>query len=128
MAKNIITVGATDSFGMVVPLSSRGPAYDGRVKTDLVAFGIDGSSGAAALVSGVALILQQAYQQQNGSLPPNALIKAILINSADNAGAREVDYTSGFGTLNALNAVRTKRDHRYISNSLSNDEVKTFSL
>src|SRR4030095_10435784 len=55
MAKDIITVGHTDSFGIVLPLSSRGPAYDGRLKPELVAFGEDGSSGAAAIVSGIVL-------------------------------------------------------------------------
>jgi hypothetical protein len=40
----------------------KGPAFDGRIKPEMVAFGIDGSSGAAALVSGVAILLQQ---QQN---------------------------------------------------------------
>ena len=128
MAKNIITVGATDSFGVVAPLSSKGPAYDGRIKPDLVAFGIDGSSGAAALVSGVALILQQAYKDTNGSLPANELVKAILVNSADDVGNKEVDYATGFGALNALNAARTLRDHRYINDSIAKDEVKTYSL
>ena len=32
-AKNIITVGHTDSFGIVLAPSSKGPAFDGRVKT-----------------------------------------------------------------------------------------------
>ena len=59
MAKNILTVGATDSFSIVAALSSKGPAHDGRVKPELVAFGEDGSSGAAALVSGTSLLLQQ---------------------------------------------------------------------
>jgi hypothetical protein len=74
-----------------------------------VAFGIDGSSGAAALVSGVAILLQQQYKQMNGSIPANALIKAILLNSADDRGNAEVDYSNGFGSLNALNAIRSIR-------------------
>jgi hypothetical protein len=107
MAKNILTVGATDSFSIVAPQSSKGPAFDGRVKPELVAFGIDGSSGAAALVSGVSLTLQQQYKQLNRVLPANALIKAVLLNSADDCGNKEVDYSNGFGSLNALNAVNT---------------------
>src|SRR6185503_14496630 len=46
MAKNIITVGHVDSFGVVLPPSSKGPAYDGRLEPGLVAFSEDGSSGA----------------------------------------------------------------------------------
>ncbi|TAL48926.1 MAG: T9SS type A sorting domain-containing protein, partial [Chitinophagaceae bacterium] len=128
MAKNIITVGATDSFDLVASLSSKGPAHDGRVKPELVAVGEDGSSGAAALVSGVSLILQQQYKQMNGSMPANALVKAILLNSADDVGNAEVDYSNGYGSLNALNAVRTIQSGRYMNGSVANAGVQTFTI
>ncbi len=128
MAKNIITVGATDSFGNVALQSSRGPAFDGRVKPEMVAFGIDGSSGAAALVSGVSLILQQEYKQINGSLPTNALLKAVLLNSADDRGNKEIDYANGFGSLNALNAVKTIQAGHFMNGSITNGSTQNFSL
>jgi Subtilase family/Secretion system C-terminal sorting domain len=128
MAKNIITVGATDSFGIIAALSSKGPAHDGRVKPELVAYGEDGSSGAAALVSGAALVLQHVYKQLNGSLPANALIKAILINSADDAGNKEVDYSNGYGGLNAYNAVKTLQMGRYMNGSVSNASTQIFPV
>ena len=128
MAKNILTVGATDSFGVVEPLSSKGPAHDGRVKPELVAFGEDGSSGAAALVSGTALILQNAYLDLYDSLPSNALLKAFILNSADDVGINEVDYANGFGSLNARNAVHTIHAGRFYSGSVANGERKDFSV
>lgn len=128
MAKNILTVGATDSFGVIASLSSKGPAHDGRVKPELVAFGEDGSSGAAALVSGVSLLLQQEYKQMNGSLPDNSLVKAIILNSADDAGTKEIDYTSGYGSLNALNAVKTLQAGRFFSGSVANSGIQTFTV
>jgi len=128
MAKNILTVGATDSFENVASQSSKGPAFDGRVKPELVAFGIDGSSGAAALVSGVSLILQHEFKQLNGSLLVNTLIKAVLLNSADDRGNKEVDYSNGFGSLNALNAVKTIQAGRYWNGSVSNNGVQNFNL
>ena len=128
MAKNILTIGATDSFGVIANLSSKGPAYDGRIKPELVAFGEDGSSGAAALVSGVSIILQQQYKQLNGSLPPGALVRAILLNSADDVGQVGIDYSSGFGSLNALNAVKTIQSGRIISGSVSNSAIQAFSI
>ena len=128
MAKNIITAGATDSFGNVSLQSSRGPAFDGRVKPDILAFGIDGSSGSAALVSGVSLLLQQQYKKLQGTLPANDLIKAVLLNSADDAGNKEVDFVNGFGNLNALNAVRTIEAGRYWSGTLTNSGTQQFSL
>ena len=127
-AKNIIVVGATDSFEVATTFSSKGPAFDGRVKPELVAFGQDGSSGAAALVSGTALILQHAYKQLNGSLPASSLIKAVLINSADDVGNKEVDYTNGYGSLNAKNAVKTLQLGRFMNGSVSQSGMQLFTV
>lgn len=129
MSKNTVSVGATNALGQVAPLSSRGPAYDGRVKPELVAFGDDGSSDAAALVSGISLLAQQAYQNQsNGVLPPASLVKAALLNSADDTGRPEVDFVSGFGQADALGTVRTLLDGRYRTGTVSQGQVERFVL
>ena len=128
MAKNILTVGATDSFNTVAPLSSKGPAYDGRVNPALVAFGEDGSSGAAALVSGVSLVLQQQYKQLNSAMPDNALIKAVLINSADDVGNKELDYSSGYGSLNGLKATKTIQNGYYFSGAVANSSNQIYTV
>jgi hypothetical protein len=129
MAKNIITVGATDSFGNVAYLSSRGPAYDGRIKPELIAFGEDGSSGAAAHTSGVVLLLQQYYKEkQGGALPPASLIKAVLVNSADDRGTKGPDYQSGYGSLNAWKALQGMVNGQYYSGSVAQGGMQTFSL
>ena len=128
MAKNIITVGATDSFNIVAALSSKGPAFDGRVKPELVAFGEDGTSGAAALVSGTAALIQNAYKTSYKSLPTAALVKAILLNSADDIGEKYVDYSTGYGSLNAASAVSTVKEKRFFESSVGAGEVKTFPI
>lgn len=129
MAKNIITVGATDSFGNVAFLSSRGPAYDGRIKPELIAFGEDGSSGAAAHTTGAVLLLQQYYKEkQGGVLPPASLIKAVLVNSADDRGNKGPDYQSGFGCLNAWKALQCMVFDQYYSGSVGQGVTQTFSL
>lgn len=129
MAKNIITVGATDSFGNVASLSSRGPAYDGRIKPELIAFGEDGSSGAAAHTSGSALLLQQYYKEKNGgALPAASLVKAILVNSADDRGTKGPDYQSGYGSLNAYQALQCLVNDQYYSGSVTQGATQTFSL
>jgi hypothetical protein len=128
MAKNILTVGATDSFSVVAALSSKGPAHDGRVKPELVAFGEDGSSGAAALTSDTALLLQHTYKQLHGCLPAGSLIKAILINSADDAGNKEVDYANGYSSLNALNAVKTLQLGRFMNGSVAHSGTQLFTI
>ncbi|HYC38980.1 MAG TPA: S8 family peptidase [Chitinophagaceae bacterium] len=128
MAKNIITVGHTDSFGTVLPASSRGPAYDGRLKPELVAFGSGGSSGAAAIVSGVGLLLQQSFREQFGLLPPSSLVKAILLNSADDAGPPGLDYQAGYGQVNALRAVQTVKAGNFFSGNVGTGATAMHAL
>lgn len=116
MSKNTISIGAVDLVGSVAAASSRGPAHDGRLKPELVAFGQDGSSGAAAIVSGISLLLQQAYREKSGGLLPNsALLKAVLINSADDVASKGIDFTSGYGNVNAYKALNSLLEGRYIS-------------
>ena len=128
-AKNIITVGHIDSFGILLSPSSKGPAFDGRVKPELVAFGEDGSSGATALVSGVASVLHQTYKQKNnGIAAPSSLIKAVLLNSADDVDATGIDYKSGYGSMNAYKAVNTIETGRYMLGSVANNTQQQFFI
>ena len=60
-AKNILTIGAVDTSMNTIELNSNGPAFDGRIKPELVAYSMTGTSNSAALVSGVSVLLQQAY-------------------------------------------------------------------
>ncbi|MBX9783742.1 MAG: S8 family peptidase [Chitinophagaceae bacterium] len=127
-AKNIITVGHLDSFYNVLAPSSRGPAFDGRIKPELVAFGEDGSSGAAALVSGIATVLQDAYKQLNGNLPAASFIKSVLLNSADDVGAAGIDFASGYGNANGYKALQTVLQNRFFNGSVNNTSSQNFSI
>ncbi|GAB2455392.1 hypothetical protein GCM10011375_03210 [Hymenobacter qilianensis] len=129
MSKNTLSVGATDGRGNVVPLSSRGPAYDGRVKPELVAYGADGSSDAAALVSGISLLVQQAGKEQlGGILPPASLVKAVLLNSANDTGRPAIDFESGYGQADALGAVQTIRERRFYTSSATQNTERVFTV
>ncbi len=129
MAKNILTVGAVDPFIQIPLQSSRGPAYDGRIKPELVAFGIDGSSGSAAVVSGIALMLHQAYKSlHQNNLPSSALIKAILINSADDTGPPNPDFISGYGNANAYKALQTINNDYLMQGTVAENEEITFPI
>lgn len=112
-AKNNLVVGGINRENITEGLSSKGPTYDGRVKPDLVALGEDGTSGAAALTSGVVALLQQQYHAKFGKMPSTALVRSVLINSADDLGNQHVDYENGFGKLNALKAVQTIAENRF---------------
>ncbi len=129
--KNTLSVGAADARGQVALLSARGPAYDGRVKPELVAAGDAGSSDAAALVSGAALLVQQAYRDRPGAgnvLPTSDLVRAALLNSAFDVGRPQVDFEAGFGQLDALGAVRTVAEGRYWQGSVAPGQSQTLSL
>jgi hypothetical protein len=128
MAKNTIAVGHIDSMYNIPLFSSKGPAYDGRVKPELVAFGEDGSSGAAALVSGTVTLLQDLYFKTFNKLPTASLLKAAIINSAEDVGEKGIDFSSGYGSINAIDAVKTIIENRFFEEELSTNETKTFTL
>ncbi len=128
MAKNVLTVGSLDLTNGIPLLSSKGPAYDGRVKPELVALGQDGSSGAAALTSGVALLVQQAFLEKHRHSPAAALVKAILINSADDVGAPGIDFQSGYGSLNAARALQTVQESQFIESSIQKGDTLNYSF
>ncbi|MGV3504703.1 MAG: S8 family serine peptidase [Adhaeribacter sp.] len=129
MAKNTLSVGATDARGLPGKASSRGPAHDGRLKPELAAYGPNGSSEAAALVSGMALLCQQAYRDQHaGALPPAALVKAALVNSARDLGRPGPDFETGYGQADAAGAVRTMLEKRFFSGTLQQGQQLSFPL
>ncbi|HEY4649910.1 MAG TPA: S8 family serine peptidase [Pontibacter sp.] len=127
-SKNTLSVGALEPTGQVGPLSSKGPAYDGRVKPELTAYGKGGTSEAAAVVSGVALLVQQAHKERYNTLPPAALVKAVLLNSADDAGRPEVDFETGFGNTDALGALRTIEQGRFVLDAVSQGSSKLHTI
>lgn len=128
MSKNSISVGAIDSFYTIETLSSRGPAFDGMLKPELVAFGVDGSSGSAALVSGTALLLQQMLHEQNGTTPSASLIKSLMINGANRQNQQGPDYRYGYGHLDAYNALKIANNFHYLTGSIANGNQHSFSL
>lgn len=105
-AKNPLVINAVDTTLTVNAANSRGPAYDGRLKPELTAFGQDGTSDACALATGVTALLQEAYYQVYNTHPMAAMLKAILIASADDAGPKGIDFTYGYGSINADQALQ----------------------
>ncbi|NLR62186.1 S8 family serine peptidase [Chitinophaga polysaccharea] len=127
-AKNVIVAGGTDDALNMMSLSSRGPAYDGRIKPDITAYGQDGTSGAAALTSGVVALLQDAWRQQYNTPLSSALVKAVIINSAQRAAGLLPAYDRGYGNLHALAALQTIRDHRVLQGKAGNQQESTFQI
>ncbi|MEM9921167.1 MAG: S8 family serine peptidase [Bacteroidota bacterium] len=143
MGKNVITVGNVDPFDKIVPSSSKGPASDGRIKPDLCANGdgqlstaqgnkyttASGSSASAPVVSGIAAQLYQGYRVLNdGQDPSSALIKACLLNTAEDLGPRGPDFSYGWGRANARKAFRIIEQRHFIKDQITNQASKTFQI
>jgi len=130
-AKNIITVGAVNDIPggymqsadvVMTGFSGWGPTDDGRIKPDVVANGIElnsamdtgnddydelsGTSMATPSVSGSAILLYEHYQAtHNDDLPLSSTIKALIINTTDEAGLNDgPDYQFGWGLMNTESA------------------------
>jgi subtilisin family serine protease len=130
MAKNAIAVANLDQFGVIDPESSRGPAHDGRIKPEIAANGTNqmstddnnvylqfgGTSGAAPGVAGCLVQLTHAYKSMhNGDIPEAALLKAVVLNSANDLGNTGPDFIYGFGHINARKALSILENNQYIA-------------
>jgi hypothetical protein len=129
MAKNIITVGAINTDGSIAAESSSGPAYDGRVMPQITALGPNGTSDAAAIVSGTIAVMQQVYKDSNAqALPPASLIKAILYTTADDIYNKGIDYKTGYGLVNAYSAVKHLQQKKFDGSTIQQNQTWTKTI
>lgn len=130
IAKNILTVAAVNDVagGYSGPgsvdmssFSSWGPADDGRIKPDISANGVglystyntsntsyaslSGTSMSTPSVTGSITLLQEHYDDLNGSFMRAATTKALIIHTADECGSYNgPDYQFGWGLMNTQSA------------------------
>jgi hypothetical protein len=141
--KNVIATANTAFTGALENSSSRGPAYDGRIKPDIAANGADhqstdedndylsfgGTSGAAPGIAGISAQLYELYGDLNGgALPPAALIKASLLNTANDAGNVGPDFEYGWGIVNGLRAGMLIDEGRYLSSTVTQGNANTHTI
>lgn len=141
--KNVIATANVFFDGTLVNSSSRGPAHDGRIKPDIAANGqnqlstsenngylsFGGTSGAAPGIAGVSAQLYEVYGDANGGvLPPSGLVKATLLNTANDYGNVGPDYKFGWGIVNGLRAGKLLEDNRYLTSSISQGTTNTHSI
>lgn len=128
--KNVVAVGNLNTLDVLAGSSSRGPATDGRIKPDFCAVGTGvvstvsdylyeaktGTSMACPGVAGTVAQLYQAYRDMNGGAnPQGGLIKATLMNTAEDLGNPGPDFKYGWGRINAIKAYDLLDQGNYIS-------------
>ncbi|MGO4773368.1 S8 family serine peptidase [Flavobacterium sp. W22_SRS_FK3] len=127
-SKNSIVLGCIDQNEIIMPFSSKGPAYDGRIKPELVAFSTQGTSNATALATGIITLMKQHYKNLNNVSLANAMAKAVLINSAKDLGNTGPDFTYGYGNINADKSLKTISEHRIISGNLTTAQTNSHTI
>lgn len=140
--KNVIATANLDYKGNIMVSSSRGPAYDGRIKPDIAANGnnhvstaeeqgyinFSGTSGAAPVVAGVTAMLHEAFEVNHGKRANAALLKAMMLNTANDLGNKGPDFIYGWGSLNAHRAALCIEEGRFLSDVIQQNEQKSHTL
>jgi gliding motility-associated-like protein len=128
-AKNLLTISGTDYDDNFLDWTNKGPAYDGRIKPDLTIEGSGGTSYAAPKISGIFATLIQAYKTETqASAAPSALIKAILLNTADDIYNPGIDFKTGFGRPNVRRAFQTIKAKNFSTGQMTNGESKNTTI
>ncbi len=127
-SKNSIVFGCIDQNEVIMPFSSKGPAYDGRIKPELTAFSSQGTSNSTALATGIITLMKQHFKTLNNVSLMNALTKAILINSAKDLGNKGPDFTYGYGNINADKSLKTISENRIISGNLISGQTNSHTI
>jgi len=113
-ADSVISVGAVNSSGEIAGFSSRGPTYDGRIKPEVVAMGVntyaayplspefyrtvDGTSLSAPLVGGAAALILEAHPEWTPMEVRHALMKT-------GSRSQSPNNTYGWGIIDVMKAI-----------------------
>lgn len=127
-SKNSIVLGCIDQNEIIMPFSSKGPAYDGRIKPELVAFSTQGTSNSTAIATGIITLMKQHFKTLNNTSLTNTQTKAILINSAKDLGNLGPDFTYGYGNINADKCLKTISENRIISGNLISGQTNSHNI
>jgi subtilisin family serine protease len=141
-AKNVISVGAVDKDNLMSTFSSAGPTKDGRLKPDVVARGVSvlslntnnrtqtlsGTSMSTPAVSGLAGLLVERFRQKAERAPEPDLLKAILLNTANDLGNPGPDYTYGYGIPDGVKAVQTIDNASFRREPIATGQTTEFNI
>ena len=139
-AKNVINIAAVDDDGSMTSFSSFGPQDDGRVFPTVAAKGYqvlstealgyyyreNGTSMACPVATGHLALLQERFKQiYCGQEIRNDLLRALVANTADDAGRKGVDFQYGYGILNAEHALNSIENNWWIQANVQNAQKQS---
>lgn len=134
LGKNVIASANITSSDLIASSSSRGPSNDGRIKPDVSAHGTDvfstvennlyasytGTSMACPGVAGSLAVMAQAFKQTHSGVEADGgLLKAIMMNTADDLGNAGPDFKYGFGRVNVQRAVEVIENNQFTERQIS---------
>ncbi len=158
VAKNTINVAAVKNMAgdnryngpssvQITSFSSWGPTDDGRIKPEVSAIGEsvrsatygsdtsytnwNGTSFSSPAGAGVGILLEEVKNEFDGGNVRGDMMKALLINTANETGTTEgPDYKFGYGLINALEAARTivNADGKYYAADQILHDGSTFTM
>ncbi len=143
LAKNSMAVANLTNSYSASSSSSRGPAFDGRIKPDIAGLGSSvtstesngayssksGTSMAAPGVAGTMAQLIQAFRANNNNQDPKTgLLMGIALNTAEDLGVAGPDFIFGFGKISATRAVKVIQNKTYFSNTVTTGQTRTHTI
>ena len=138
--KNELSVGSFNSITGRVENSAEGPAVDNRIKPDIVAPGgptttcvengyeeitDSKTSFSAPVAAGIAVLLQQHYQNKYRDYPMSAAtLKGLLIHTAENVGTPGPDVKYGWGKINAESAANLITNNNWATRYITQKKLR----
>ncbi len=130
--KNHFAIRNLNRVDDILTWGSKGPAYDGRILPQLIIEGEEGTSYASPKVVGIMAILAQAYKDKHGGQEaPSNLLRAILMNTADDMDDPGPDFRTGYGRPNVRRAYNVLDAGQFFSNTITNTndiQIHTISV
>ncbi|MCC9019553.1 S8 family serine peptidase [Flavobacterium lipolyticum] len=133
-SKNALHVANTKTDNSINSGSSFGPTIDGRLVPQIAGVGTDvyslsyvnsytsktGTSMSTPGVTGTLALLYERYKNSYGKRPLASLMKALVTNTANDAGNLGPDYKYGFGNINGLRAIKVLDKGMFYTGSVAN--------